>query len=212
MLEASCPTSFPADEFFPPLPPPPCDPPRNWLASPPSGLELEPLPPLPPEPCLPPSNAFMAMVYTRQTQGQQSRLRRASQAEDTYPETPVTVGPVATSHSIGQYRFHCSVGMAHSLRAVRVCNDLRLWSSGGMGSTGCAIRVIANLSGRVPRLNSLGWDFPLGDAGGKLDVVVLLARTIPLCDPACGERWRGIRWPVSARGGRSSHCGWRWEK
>ena len=71
--------------------------------------------------------------------------------------------------------------------------------------SGLAVRVLGDLGGRVSRLDGLGGDIPLRDAGGQLDVVVLLARAIPLRDPACGEGWRGKRGTVCAGRRRACH-------
>jgi len=83
-----------------------------------------------------------------------------------------------------------AIGMAHRLAAVRMSNDLGLRN---------AIRMIRGLRRRCACGRGIGRGLPLRYAGRKLHEVVLLARTIPLGNPASREMWRGERGALGAR-------------
>lgn len=68
-----------------------------------------------------------------------------------------------------------------------------------------AVGVIGAGSGSVAKGNGLGREIPLRDSSRELHIVVLLAGSIPLGNPARGERRRRIGWPVAAGGSGACH-------
>jgi hypothetical protein len=110
--------------------------------------------------------------------------------------SPISSGAVRTPRSIRHDRFHSAIGMLDRLRTVWVRDELRL---------GGAVGVFDVLSGRVARLDSMGGNLPLRHACGELDKVVLLARAIPLRNPAGGQIGGSVRGAFGAGGRRPSH-------
>lgn len=108
----------------------------------------------------------------------------------------ITSRTIRAPRAIGHDGFHCTVGVLDRLRTVGVGDELGL---------GRAVRVLNLLARRVARLHSMGWNVPLRHARGELDKVILLARAIPLRNPAGGEIRRGIRGTLGAGGGRAGH-------
>lgn len=95
------------------------------------------------------------------------------------PDTPISRRPVNTACSVGHDGLHGAISMAHRLRPVRVGDELRLL-------LGSAVGVLDLRRRSVARLGRLSGDLPLRNSGRELDIVVLLARTIPLSNPAGG--------------------------
>lgn len=97
----------------------------------------------------------------------------------TYTNTSITGRSIRAPRSVRHDGLHGAVGMLDSLRTVRMGDKL--------GRGGSTVRVFDGLSGRAARFGGLRRYFPLRCTGCKLDVVVLLAGTIPLRDPAWRE-------------------------
>lgn len=93
--------------------------------------------------------------------------------------------------------------MLHRLAPVRVCDQLGPDARGRP-----AVRVIDVVRGRVAAAHGgrLGRGVPLRHAGGELDEIVLLARSVPLGYPTAGERWRWEGRAIAAGRGRAGHC------
>lgn len=99
-----------------------------------------------------------------------------------------------------QNGFHTTVRVLHCLGAVGVCDDLRT-------AARSSVRVVAARRGGAAG-RSLGGSLPLRGASRDRDKVILLARAIPLGDPAGRQVGRFERGAFGARGGGACH-GWR---
>lgn len=112
-------------------------------------------------------------------------------------ESSISRGPIYTARPIGHDWFHGTVRMAHSLRSIRVRDKFR--------RLGSPVRVFTRRSGSVARLSGLSRDIPLRNTSRQLDIVVFLARAIPLSNPTRGQRRRSKRGTISLGRGRASH-------
>lgn len=90
---------------------------------------------------------------------------------------------------------HGSIRVLYSLRAVRMCDDLRRRR---------AVRMLCAGS-RSACLDRIGGNIPLRNTSGQLDVVVLSAGTIPLRDPPSGQAWRRKGRALSTRSRITRH-------
>lgn len=115
----------------------------------------------------------------------------------THPNSPVAGRTVRTAPgAISHDRLHRSIGMLDRLRPVRVGDKLLRLR--------CTVGMVDLLSRRVASLDGLRGNVPLRNARGELHKVVLPAGTVPLRDPARGERGRTIGRAVGV--GRSGPC------
>ena len=129
-----------------------------------------------------------------------------------YTKASVAVGAVQASGAVGHDWLHGAVGVLDRLGAVRVRDELRRsrrHAAGGAARRRLAVWVLGGLvGGSIARLvDGLRGHLPLGDARRELHVVVLLARAVPLGDPAGGQARGRKRGTLGAGGRRAGHGG-----
>lgn len=104
---------------------------------------------------------------------------------------------IYTAGAIRHDWFHGAIRMAHGLRSIGMCDELRrLGGTEDMFGLG---------SGSVARLGGLGRDLPLRNTSRKLNVVVFLTCAIPLRNPTRGQRRRSKRRAFGLGRGRARH-------
>jgi hypothetical protein len=104
---------------------------------------------------------------------------------------------IYTTGAIRHDWFHGAIRMAHSLRSIGMCDELRrLRGTENMFGLG---------SGSIARLGGLGRNLPLRNTSRKLNVVVFLTCAIPLRNPTRGQRRRSKRGTFGLGRGRARH-------